>query len=424
MTGLRPASINVSSNHEREVRAFRQRRTDAVSMARWFKDHGYHTQSFGKIYHDGWDLASDWSVPSHPGREKEMLEVFDETNPEGPSIIADRFGCPVMQSPNVPDDHFFAGRMTEMAIRTLRDHDEAKPLFLAVGYRRPHLPFVAPSRYFDLYQPDESWLAKNPRPDLGSPVMAWFNSDGYVGSARKFNLIMPNPPTRDDAISWNGFEMRSYLGVPNVGRINQSLQLDLLQAYAACVSYVDAQIGRLLDQLEALHRFDDTVIVLWSDHGWHLGEHSAWGKMTNFEVATRVPLILSAPGIDPGRTRVLAEMVDVYPTLCDITGVGAPAHLEGESLESVLRHPDATSPSVALSQYPRFKGTYVGRALRTDRYRFVTWTETKTGRIVDRELYDHSNDTAETRNLARDEAQAERVSQLEAQLLKAFGLQE
>jgi len=187
-----------------------------------------------------------------------------------------------MQSPDVPDDHFFAGRMTMDAIWTVRDHDSAKPLFLAVGYRRPHLPFVAPKRYFDRYAPNKSWLASNPIPTPNSPIMAWFNSDGYVGSARKFDLKMPNPPSRQEAIAWNGFEMRSYLGVPHVGPIDESLQLRLIHAYAACVNYVDAQIGRLLDELRDLQRLDDTIIVLWSDHGWHLGEHSAWGKMTDF----------------------------------------------------------------------------------------------------------------------------------------------
>jgi len=420
MTGLRPDSIRVLSNNQRDVKAFRKRRPDAVSMARWFKDSGYHTQSLGKIYHDGWDLAADWSVPSYPGREREMWEIFDEANPDGPSIIADRFACPVKQSPDVSDDHFFAGRLTDRALTTLRERDEAKPLLLAVGYRRPHLPFVAPRRYRDLYEPDESWLANNPRPAAGSPIMAWFNSDGYGGAARKFGLKMPNPPNREEAIAWNGFEMRSYLGVPNFGPIDRSLQLELLWAYAACVSFVDAQIGRLLNELESTNRLERTVVVLWSDHGWHLGEHSAWGKMTNFEIATRVPLIIAAPGIAPGRTRTLAELVDLYPTVCDLAGVDGPPHLEGESLVPVLRQPARRSTSIALCQYPRFSDTYMGRALRTDRYRFVAWFHTKTGRIVERELYDHETDSGETRNLAGEPAQAKRVRELETQLRKAF----
>ncbi|MAG93249.1 MAG: iduronate sulfatase [Planctomycetaceae bacterium] len=420
MTGLRPDSIGVFSNRDSDVKAFRKRRPDAVSMARWLKGQGYHTRSFGKIYHDGWDLATDWSVPSFPGREQEMLEILDEAHPDRPSKIAERLACPVKQSPDVPDDALFAGRMTNRVLAAMRDHDGEQPLFLAVGYRRPHLPFIAPKRYFDLYQPDESWLAKNPNPSVGAPLMAWFNSDGYVGSARKVGLTMPYPPDRKQAIAWNGYEMRSYLGAPNHGPIEQAMQLELLQAYAACVSFVDAQIGRVLDELQHTKRLEKTVVVLWSDHGWHLGEHSAWGKMTNFEIATRVPLIIAAPGVAPGRTRTLAELVDLYPTVCKLTNVDAPPHLAGESLTPALQHPARNHPSIAISQYARFREKYMGRALRTDRYRFVSWSETKTGRVVARELYDHESDPLETRNLADDPAQNKRILELETQLRGAF----
>lgn len=418
MTGLRPDSIQVFSNRDKDVMSFLERRSDAVSMARWFKDKGYHTQSMGKIYHDGWDVATDWSVPSFPGREKEMLEIVNESRPGGPTVIAERLACPVKQSPDVPDNHLFAGRMTDQALGILRNHGNEKPLFLAVGYRRPHLPFVAPKRYFDLYRPDESWLAKNPAPAAGSPVMAWFNSDGYVNTAKRVGLTMPNPPSREEAIEWNGYEMRSYVGVPNHGPIEKDLQLELLQAYAACVSYVDAQIGRLLDELEDSGRREHTIVVLWSDHGWHLGEQSAWGKMTNFEIATRVPLIFAGPDIAPGRSRTLVELVDLYPSLCELAGIDTPSHLEGESLVPALRQPAKDFESTALSQYARYGGKYMGYALRTDRYRFVAWKEKKSGRVVERELYDHETDPDETRNLAGDPAQAGRVRQLEQQLAR------
>ena len=424
MTGLRPDAFGAFGHNNKVVEAFRKRRPDAVSMARWLKDQGYHTRGLGKIYHDGWDVESDWSEPPMPGREKEMLEIYDRSNPEGPSIIADRWLCPVMQSPDVPDEHLFAGRMTVEAIRILRERPEGqKPLFLAVGYRRPHLPFVAPRRYFDLHQPNRSWLAKNPEPPKGSPVMAWFNGAGYVGGARKAGLTMPNPPNREQAQLWNGYEMRSYMGVPNQGLLNVRLQLELLQAYAACVSYVDAQIGKLLDELESSGRLENMVIVLWSDHGWQLGEYSTWSKMTNFEVATRVPLIIAAPGIKPARTQNLAELVDLYPTLCELAGVDAPTHVEGESLAPVLRQPGKAITTTALSQHARYNEKFMGRALRTDRHRFVAWFEKKSGRIVERELYDHETDPLETRNLANDPDQAKRVAQLEQQLLVAFGRQ-
>lgn len=424
MTGLRPDSVGVFSNNVKDVAQFRKRRPDVDSLARWLKQNGYHTQSFGKIYHDGWDSPDDWTVASAPGRTREMWEIIDEKAAKlAPTIIAERYDCPVKQSPDVPDDHLFAGRMTRDVLSCIRDPNRTKPLFLAVGYRRPHLPFIAPRRYYDMYQPDESWLAKNPLPTQEAPVMAWFNSDGYVGSAKRVGLSMPTRPTREQAIDWNGYEMRSYLGVPNQGPIPIELQLELLQAYAACVSYVDTQIGLLLNELERTDSLDNTVVVLCSDHGWHLGEQSAWSKMTNFEIATRVPLIIAAPNIDAGRTRTLAELVDLYPTICTLAQVDAPSHLEGESLVPVLMNPAKETPSTALSQYSRFRDRYMGRALRTPRYRYVAWFDTKTGDVVERELYDHQTDQSEIKNLAGEAPQAKLVIALEKQLRDAFELE-
>lgn len=420
MTGLRPDSINVFSHGGEQVAAFRERRPDAVSMARWLKDHGYHTQSFGKIDHDGWSIASDWSEPAFPGREQEMLEIFDETNPNGPTVIAERLNCPVLQGPDVADDHFFAGRMTKQVLQAMKNRKDGKPQFLAVGFRRPHVPYIAPKRYFDLHQPDKSWLAKNPMPATGSPVMAFFNADGYVGSAKRIGLTLPDPPNHNEAIAWNGYEMRSYVGVPNQGTIPTSLQLDIMQAYAACVSYVDSQIGRLLDELEKTNRLQNTIVLLMSDHGYHLGEQSAWTKMTNFEIATRVPLMIAAPGFQPGRTKVLSELVDLYPTLCELTGIKAPDHLEGETLVPILKNPFKNRATTALSQHIRFKERFMGRAMRTDRFRLVLWEDTHTGKIVERELYDHKKDPLETRNLVGDPVQESLVKKLEKQHRQAF----
>jgi iduronate 2-sulfatase len=204
--------------------------------------------------------------------------------------------------------------------------------------------------------------------------------------------------------------------------IDQSKQIELLHAYAACVSYVDAQIGRLLHHLRESERLSRTVIILWSDHGWHLGEQSAWGKMTNFEIATRVPLIIAAPGIPPARTKTIAELVDLYPTICDLAGADLPKHLEGESLLPSLVNPGAKHDSIALCQYARFRDKYMGRAIRTDRHRFIAWMETETGRIVDRELYDHQSDPAETQNRAGDPANAKLVRTLQSQLQESFHL--
>lgn len=423
MTGLRPDSTRVYGHSKDDLNRFRNDKHEAVSIARWFKEHGYRTLSFGKIDHDGWQQADDWSEPPSPGREQEILEIVDTQNPSGPTIIADRFNCPFYQSPEVSDETLFAGRMTKQVTETIRVRDGDDPLFLAVGYRRPHLPLVAPQQYFSLYKPDRSWLAVNPQPAQNSPIVAWLNSVAYAKSAARLGFAMPKNPSRSEAMLWSGYELRSYVGVPNVGEIPESVQLQILQAYAACVSYVDAQVGKIIEALEETGRLDKSIVILCSDHGWHLGEQSAWAKMTNFEVATRVPLIVAAPGIKPGRSTMLTELVDVYPTLCELTGIPAPKHLEGESFVRELTG-EGAGQSFALSQISRHGDKYMGRAIRTDRFRYVEWTETANGRVFERELYDHRTDPNETVNVASNLEYSEHVQRLHRLIVRSFGIAE
>lgn len=420
LTGLRPDSVGVFSNNVRDVERFREANPKVQSLPRWFKDNGYRALGFGKLYHDGWDQDSDWSAPPRPGREREMWEVVPQSDETAPTIIADRLDCPVIQSPDVPDTHLFASRMTRDAIATLQELDGQSPWFIAIGYRRPHLPFVAPQKYFDLYQPNRSWLAPNPLPGANNPILAWFTSEGYRKTAENRGYAMPLPPTRQEAMDWNGYEMRSYEGVPDHGPFNTELQFDLLQAYAACISYVDTQIGLLLDALDRLQLRDDTIIAFWSDHGWHLGEHSAWGKMSNYEIATRVPLIIADPRSNPGKTDTIAELVDLYPTLCDLAGVPLPESLEGMSLRPALENLNTDTSAIALSQYARYGDRFMGRSLRSHRYRYVDWAEEATGKRVARELYDHRVDPNESNNLAEDPNHRDLLKQLDAQLKKAF----
>ena len=426
MTGLRPDSIGIFSNKVSDIVNFRTQHPKIDSIARWLKRAGYHTQSFGKIYHDGWDHSDDWSTDSFPGRDREILEITNEQNVSAPTIIAERLHCPVMQAPDVHDDHLFAGRMTTKVIHTLNHFQDSEPLFLAIGFRRPHLPFVAPKSYFDQYQIDDSWLAANQNPNADTPLFAWFNSDGYVGTARKAGLTMPLRPEYNEARDWNGYEMRSYQGVPNEGPIPLATQMNLIHAYAACISYVDAQIGRILRTLRQSPRFKNAIIILWSDHGWHLGEHSAWGKMTNFEIATRVPLIVSAPHVTPGRTNHITELVDLYPTLCELAKVPKPDHLEGKSLLQVLKQDELTrkseEKSVALSQYTRFRNRYMGRAIRTQNHRYVAWFDQHENRIVARELYDHRVDPDENNNLASSDKHKTTVANFDKQVHRLFKL--
>lgn len=423
LSGLGPAKVAVEGHGERDLASYRERHADIPNLPQHFKDSGYETRGFGKISHDGWVDPRDWSEPFEPGREGEMMEIADseaiarfpfEERAGLPTIIAPRDDCPVMQDPEVPDEALFAGRMTRAALAVMKEPREA-PLFLAVGYRRPHLPFVAPKRYFDLHHPDPAWLPAHRQPAAGAPVMAWFNSDGYQSLAGRLGLkVSQVPADAADALRWNGFELRSYRGVPKVGKLTDEMQLSLLHAYFACISYVDAQIGKLLDDLDTRDAWSRTIVVLWSDHGWHFGEQGAWSKMTNYEVATRVPLIIAAPGMaGDSHTASFAELLDLYPTLCELAGLETPTHCEGVSLVPVLRDPSAVVRESAQSRFTRYK-THLGRAIRTTGHRYVEWTEKFGGSVVARELYDHRTDHDETRNIADDEPEV--VARLSALL--------
>lgn len=412
LSGLGAAKVGVESHGEKDFAAYRERNGAIPNLPRYFKEAGYLPRGFGKIAHDGWDNPQDWSEPLEAGRKDEILEIVDleaiagvpfEERAAVPTKIAPRQECPVMQSPEVPDETLFAGRMTRDVVRLL-DEPREKPLFLAVGYRRPHLPFVAPKKYFELHHPDASWLPRHRKPAEGAPIMAWFNSDGYQGMLGKLGIEVDYPPVDPaEALGWNGFELRSYQGIPKQGELSDDLQLSLLRAYFACISYVDAQIGRILDRLDATDAWTRTVVVLWSDHGWHFGEQGTWSKMTNYEVATRVPLIVAAPGMAAGQhTSSFAELLDLYPTLCELADLPIPPHCEGRSLVPVLRDPRVSIRNSARSQFARFK-THVGRAVRTADHRYVEWTEKAGGVVVARELYDHRVDPDETLNIASEQ---------------------
>jgi arylsulfatase A-like enzyme len=294
---------------------------------------------------------------------------------------------PPTEAPEVSEDVLYDGQVASHAVEALRAVRE-KPFFLAVGFLKPHLPFVAPKKYWDLYEPGAIKVTDDPLPPRNAPPCAFQDS----------------------------LHLRRYYGVPDRGPISEELRKRLIHGYYACVSFVDAQIGRVLDELHRLGLRESTTVILWGDHGWHLGEHGMWGKATNFERSVRAPLILAVPGMKNAgeKTDGLVEFVDIYPTMCELAGLPVPEGLEGTSFTPLLEAPDRRWKSAAFSQYRR-RGV-VGRSMRTDRYRLTCWFPRNKSEKIAIELYDYQTDPAETENLAGRPEHAELVRRLRDQL--------
>jgi iduronate 2-sulfatase len=413
LTGRRPDATRIYDLQTH----FRTTIPAVVTLPELFRRHGYHTEGLGKIYHDGLDDSQSWSVPhwmpTVPWREaygkRETLEdvrrqrerLQAEGKPLEPVVLERdvrtgtvlKLGAglgvrgPSWEDPDVSDETLPDGELATKAIAALRAIG-ARPFFLAIGFAKPHLPFVAPRKYYDLYPSERIQLAANPSPPQDVPAIAMHNSG----------------------------ELRQYPDVPNTGPIAEEQARALQRGYFASVSYVDAQIGRVLAELDRLGLRERTIVVLWGDHGWHLGEHGLWNKHTNFEVATRTPLIFSVPWQKStgATTSALAELVDVYPTLCQLAGLPVPDDLEGTSLVPLLDDPGRAVKRAAFSQYPRPQQV-MGYTIRTDQHRYTEW-RTADGAVVAVELYDHQTDPQENVNLAGRAGSREVASQLSAQL--------
>jgi len=395
MTGRRPDTTGVTDN----LAHFRTAMPEVITLPQHFKQHGYHSECIGKIYHDPRshrDLPS-WSVPEKLAFTSEVrgkyvleenLRTYQPGGKPGPEKAA------ATECSEVPDNAYIDGRVTDCAVERLGDiakHNQ--PFFLAVGFRRPHLPFSAPRKYWDMQHPERVGIIANPLPPKDVPMIAMHD--------------------------WK--ELRGYTDIPEIGDLNEAQSRHLRHGYYAAMSYTDAQIGRVLGELEGLGLRDNTIICLWGDHGWHLGEHALWGKTTNFELDTRSPLIFSVPGQKTAgqSSRLLVEFTDIYPTLVDLCSLPDPGGLAGRSLVPVLENPETAVHEVALSQYPR-----PGRmrySLRTDRYRYTEWIDTKTGEGRERELYDHEGDTLETVNLAVQPEHAATIQDLSSKLREMIG---
>ncbi len=423
LTGLRPDTIGIYSMgsgwEEQQISAARKRVPGLKTIPEYFKENGYTALGFGKVFDsrntDKYQDQQSWSGKrgvlwewdeslypikpvgggyQDPATRKIVEEAHKElkrrklNKPQRTAFLSTIEGArPVCEALDLPDEAYAEGNvMTAPALKVIREHGESgKPFFLAVGYYKPHLPFVAPKKYWDLYSPEDFEL---------EPVQA-YPKDGIACAETDY------------------IEARGFHPVPERGPISEELQRHMMHGYAACVSYVDAQIGKLFQALEDAGLAGNTIICLWGDHGFHLGDKQVWGKHTNYEQATRAPLIISSPSIPRGvvEDEALAELIDLFPTLCELAGLDTPQRLDGESLVGLMRGQRTADNPAAVSQYMRFKmegGPVMGWAIRTSRYRFVEWRRvlnddgrvTFTGEVVGRELYDYKTDPNETRNLA------------------------
>ena len=349
----------------------------ALALSEHFKNNGYHTISNGKIFHHRADCSGSWSENAwHPkgNWRNYMLQENQKLNRQKPKLAG-----PAYESADVPDNAYFDGKVADKGISDLRRlKDEDKPFFLALGFLKPHLPFNAPKKYWDMYEAEEIDLVDNPFRPKGAP----------------------------DAALHNWGELRAYHGIPPKGALSEELARKLVHGYYACVSYTDAQIGRVLTELERLGLRDNTVVILWGDHGWNLGEHGLWCKHCNFETSLHSPLIIRGPGIKHGaKTNALTEYLDIYPSLCELCDLPLPGHLEGRSFVPLLKDPNLPWKRAVFSRYFR------GDSVKTDRYRYTQWRR-KDGEIYARMLYDHNNDLVENVNISELPRNKELVNKL------------
>ncbi|MDO6604570.1 sulfatase [Arenibacter palladensis] len=438
LTGIRPETSGVFHNYIK----FRDINPSVVTLPQRFKENGYETVYCGKIFHHG-DLDEDHSWSRYPAVDSLSSKGIEI--PGGFALTANieltklqrekmfnrygeaaKFGLasgPAYENADVPDNGYIDGYNTELAIATLKEMaaKNDKPFFLGLGFHKPHLNWTSPKKYWDLY-------------DVRNIKVAAENQGPLSGAEMGLHA---------------SFELRTRYGIRNYGKLDQELTLNLKRAYLACVSYVDAQIGKIITELETMGLRKNTIIIVWSDHGYHLGDMGIWGKATNYEIATRVPLIIWTPNMPKEsrgqKTDALVELVDIYPTLCDIAGIETPETVEGVSFKPLLENPKMKWKSAAFSQFPTpalrewgayplrpamretffgpliksveerivgqqgdkwnrevFENTLMGYAMRTERFRFIVWKDRDRPekQPIYLELYDHKIDPSESVNIA------------------------
>ena len=449
MTGMRPDHTKV---YNMEVR-MRNLNPGILTLPQHLWAQGYSTQGIGKVYDprcvdEDIDKPS-WSVPYYKTEDRYYARGFGEPVTGRYQSVAARQEAerytkeaqaqgmskqqvrqylmdkvkPSVENADVPDNAYNDGANVLQAIDILGGLAKGDaPFFFAVGLAKPHLPFVAPKKYWDLYRREDMPVAKYQLMSKGGVDVSMHNS----GEIRSYTDIAPliRPETEK----------------PYGVTIPEDKQRELLHGYFAAISYTDANVGRLLKALDSLGLRENTIVVLWGDHGWHLGDHNLWCKHSTFEQATRTPLIISAPGIRPSQTRSHSEFVDIFPTLCELTGSPVPGHLHGRSQVAVMKDPSKKVKDFSVSQYPRAiaKGTtlpaghtsskVMGYALRSGRYRYTVWMGNDwksdmpfdASALIGQELYDYDTDPEERVNLAGSKANAAAQADMHAKMMSYF----
>lgn len=395
MTGMRPDKTKVWDL----ITDFRQVNPNAVSIPEYFKTKGYETAAVGKIYHKGsagsGHDAPSWSVPYVDAKAITYVNYTPEKGKKGPSV----------ECADVPDNTYLDGVCAEEGIKLMQQLKKGnKPFFLAIGFHKPHLPFVAPKKYWDLYKRDQFEIAPFQQKAAGSPDFAYHVSGELKGYT--------------DIPQFDSYSEKEQDHLP------AAKQKELIHGYYAATSYMDALLQKVLNELDRLGLAENTIIVLWGDHGFHLGDHGLWNKHTNFELSTHVPLIIKAKGYTANtKPSTPCELVDVFPTLCDLSGIPIPKYLDGISLVPAMKKPNAELRKYALSQYPR-NNNNMGYSIRTKQFRYTVWIGDdydasipfSKAKIKTVEMYDYVNDPLETKSVSGDLSYAKQ----EAKLKKLF----
>lgn len=351
MTGLYPTP-------DRFVRYYARADEDAPEVPdipSWFQSKGYTTISNGKIYHDKEDNAGSWDEVYRPNDFRVYLLPENQGKPYNEQVA--------WEAADVEDDAYPGGQLANKVIEDLRRAKAAgTPFFITAGFTKPHLPFNAPKKYWDMYDADSIELADNPYKPAGAP--------------------------RNAMHDWN--ELRDgYSGIPKSGPLPDDLARIMIHGYHACTTYTDAMVGRVLTALKELEMEDNTIVALMGDHGWQLGEHSLWCKHASFNTSLQTPLMITGPGIEAGQhVQGLVEFVDIYPTLCELSGIGLPEHLQGESLVPMVQDGDHRGKDAVFSRY------HTGESVKVNRYLYTEWSD---GAQM---LYDHQKDPDENVNIS------------------------